>query len=180
MKVTECMRQGDSRWRSEIVGEGSHTIGQAGCLLVCVAEAAQRMIGAEADPRPLNTAGRVHRAFSGSSAVIERLARAAGLACGPRIAGDVAVMRSVIVQSLLAKSTVLLHVDHDSARPGGDAAADHWVLALSVSPDAKIVYADPATGKRGHLSMASLSAPSGWRDARVYSVRGLRVLTALQ
>ena len=180
-EVSECLCQGDARWRSEILGDSTHTtIGQAGCLLVCVAEAAQRMIGAEADPRPLNTAGRVHRCFSGASAIVDKLAKVAGLACGPRIAGDVGVMRSVIVQSLLAKSTVLLHVDYDSAKPGGDAAADHWVLALSVSPDAKIIYADPATGKRGHISMASLSAPSGWRDARVYSVRGLRVLTALQ
>ena len=180
MKVTECMRQGDSRWRSEIVGEGSYTIGQVGCLLVCVAEAAQRMIGAEADPRPLNTAGRVHRAFSGSSAVIERLARAAGLACGPRIAGDVGVMRAVIMQSLKAKSTVLLHVDHDSARPGGDVEPDHWVLALSVSPDAKIVYADPATGATGNLGASTLSGPSGWRDHRTYAVRAIRVLSAVQ
>lgn len=179
-EVNECMRQGDPRWRSEILGDGRSTIGQAGCLLVCIVEAASRMKGGEKDPRPLNTAGRVHRCFSGSGAIVDKLAKVAGLSCGPRVVGDLELMRAMIVQSLLASSMVLLHVDHDSKRPGGDVEPDHWVLAISIGPSGLIEYADPATGKIGKLDLASLSAPSGWRDARAYSVRGLRVLTLPQ
>ena len=174
-EVNECLRQGDARWRSEILGDSpATTIGQAGCLLICLAEARARLLKAEADPVGLNTSGRLHRCFSGAGAIVDKLAKVAGLACGPRIAGDLEVMRAVIVQALLASGAVLLHVDHDQ-KGGGD----HWVLGVGLGPDGRIAYTDPATGKIGHLGLASLSAPSGWRDARVYSVRGLRVLTAL-
>jgi hypothetical protein len=180
-EVTECLRQGDARWRSEILGDSqATTIGQAGCLLVCLAEARLRLLKVDADPVGLNTLGRLHRCFSGAGAIVDKLAKQAGLACGVRIAGDLEVMRAVIVQALLASGAVLLHVDHDSKRPGGDVAADHWVLGISLGPDGRIAFCDPATGAIGHLGLASLSAPSGWRDKRVYSVRGLRVLTALQ
>lgn len=178
-EVNECLRQGDARWRSEILGDSAATtIGQAGCLLVCLAEARARLLKVDGDPVGLNTSGRLHRCFSGAAAITDKLAKVAGLACGPRIDGDLEVMRDCIVEALLrGSSAVLLHVDHNQ-KDGGD----HWVLAPpgGLGADGRIAYCDPATGKLGHLGLASLSAPSGWRDARVYSVRGCRVLTTLQ
>jgi hypothetical protein len=175
--MTTYIRQGDRRWRSDRLGAGASTIGGAGCLLCCVQEAA-RQLGtcADDDPRPLNAAGVDLGAFVASGAIVANLATCAGLRCGPRIAGDVAVMRAVIVQALRSGARVLLHVDHDSTKPGGDDEADHWVLAVALDTRG-VVYADPSTGEAGALPTETLQAPSTWADRRVFAVRAVRVLS---
>ncbi len=177
MTVTAHIRQGAKPHRSAILGQGSNTIGGAGCLLCAIREAQCILVpGTSRDPRELNDLGINAGAFVGSGAIIDKLAACAGLVCGPRIAGDTAVIRSVIMQALRAGSLALLHVDHDSKRANGDSAADHWVLAIALDADG-IVYADPATGGPGSLPTETLIGMSTWPDKRVFAVRALRVLS---
>ena len=171
------IRQGDPKHAAVKVGEGSSTMASAGCLVCCVREAALRLVPGETDPDPLitNERGKAVKAFVGSNAIITTLAKAEGLLAHPRIEGF-SQMRASAMRALLAKDCVLLHVDHDGARPHGDEAPDHFVLATSIDPKG-IHYEDPATGKSGVLSTLNLSGVSSWKDQRVYKVKGLRVLS---
>jgi hypothetical protein len=170
------IRQGFSEWADDPVGDGTASFKGSGCLVCCIREAAIRLVPGETDPDPriTNERGRAAGAFVKSMAIIEKLAAAEGLEAGPRIEGFSA-MRAVIMRAVLSKDLVLLHVDHDAARPHGDEAPDHFVLAVSVTPDG-ITFEDPATGKTGALSVATLEGPSGWKDGRRYKIKAVRVL----
>ena len=171
------IRQGDPKHAAVKVGEGSSTMASAGCLVCCVREAALRLVPGETDPDPLitNERGRKAGAFVGSNAIITMLAKAEGLLAHPRIEGF-SQMRASAMRALLARDCVLLHVDHDGARPHGDPEPDHFILATSIDPKG-IHYEDSATGKPGVLSTKNLSGISGWKDQRMYKVKGLRVLS---
>lgn len=168
------MRQGDPRWRSEIYGNGTHTIGAHGCLLVAIVEAAWRLgvVGAVRDPRPLNTTGKEGDAFDGGNAYSERLAKLAGLKCGPELLGDVEILRPAIVSAIVGGKLALLHVGYGTAP-----RMRHWVLGVAIIDDNAVTYCDPATGRLGQLPLATLTAVSGWSDQRAYTVRAVRVLS---
>ncbi len=168
------MRQGDPRWRSEIYGNGTHTIGAHGCLLVAIVEASWRLSVPETirDPRPLNTLGKENDAFDGGNAYSERLAKLAGLKCGPELLGDVEILRPAIVNAIVSGKLALLHVGYGAA-----SRMRHWVLGVAIIDDSAVTYCDPATGRLGQLPLASLTAPSDQPDHRVYTVRAARILS---
>ena len=181
------IRQGDPQWADAAVGIGTQKFSAVGCLVCCIQQAALDLVdGATTpDPRIANMRGRDAGAFVGSGAIIEKLAAANQMRCGPRIDGDVVMLRAVIIAALINGQKVLLHVDHDSTLPKGDPEADHFILARSyVTPSladdtGQVICADPATGKEVRLLTATLKGPSGWRDGRPYEVKGLRVLSRL-
>jgi hypothetical protein len=174
------IRQGFTEWADEPVGDGTSSFRNSGCLVCCIREAALLLVPGEtdADPRITNERGRKAGAFVKSMAIIDKLAAAEGIEAGPRIEGF-SVMRAVIMRAILSKELVLLHVDHNAARPHGDEAPDHFVLAIMVSENG-ITFTDPATGKTGVLSVATLEGPSGWKDGRHYKVKAVRVLKRMK
>lgn len=175
--MSDLIKQGDPRWRAERLGDGESSIGKAGCLLCAITECANRLgTVAHRDPRELNRMGRTAGAFVGSAALTEKLARCAGLDCSPRIDGPPDILSKQVQARLAMGKMLLLHVDHDSSKPKGDVAADHWVLAIELN-GASLVYADPATGALHMMPVNSLTAESGWPDKRLYRVRGIRQLS---
>jgi hypothetical protein len=171
------IRQGNPTWGHSPVGIGSSTFGAVGCLVCCIQQAALSLVDGAItpDPRIANMRGVDAGAFVGSAAIIDKLAEANHMRCEPKIEGDVVKLRAVVIQALTAGGKVLLHVDHDSARPKGDPEADHWVLALRLEPS-QVVCSDPATGAECRISTVTLDGPSGWKDGRRYVVKGVRVL----
>lgn len=157
------------------LGTGTSTIAKAGCLLLCIDNAAHRLIGSPRDPVALNARGVAHDCFDGSSAFTERLAAQAGLVCGPRVEQSIDVMSKLIASYLASGRLVLAHVDHDSTLPKGDPEADHWVL-IHAHAGLTYIYDDSAPGEMGGLVTTTLSAPSAWRDRRPYVVRGFRTV----
>lgn len=175
--MTTLIRQGDSKWKHDRLGDGTSTIGRAGCLLCCLTEAANRLgTIAHRDPRDVNVLGRTAGAFSGSNALTEKLGRCVGLQVDPRIDGPADVLSKIVQAKLAMHKLLLLHVDHDSTKAKGDPEADHWVLAIEQNGNS-IVYVDPATGALGMLSAASLFGESGWSDKRPYKVMGVRAVS---
>lgn len=184
--------QGDKRWGKAKLGEGGSTIGKAGCLITCLAQA-QRFLGIDANATPLTVQERAFaaggRPFVGAGAVVDAVAIANGLVSGARVneVEGQAKLRTTIEEAIARGHVVLLHVDHDVDR-GGDWDADHWVLGTSIvrggvdaalgkNFDDAVVYADPATAAESALSLRTLTGATRWGDKpRTYRVRGVRVL----
>jgi hypothetical protein len=178
--------QGDKRWGKTKLGEGGSTIGKAGCLLTCLAQASRAFaIDAAATPATIQEKALAAggRPFRGPNAITEDVAVANGILVSHRVneAEGQQLLRETIAKALVSGELVLLHVDHDSER-GGDPDADHWVLGTAIvhgdkADDDVVVYADPATADEGSLSMRTLSGLTSWAGKpRTYRVRAVRVL----
>jgi hypothetical protein len=189
MPNTARLKQGDDRWSADLLGFGPSTLGGSGCLLVALCEAARILkVHAYLDPRELNTRGQAAKTFAGvdkasgkwivgigSGALIPALAACAGLEVDRSRRKEVAVVgadsvRTTIKTALGQGELVLLNVDHDSTRKGGDEHPDHWVLAFAMTADV-VSFTDAATGKDGSLSLASLTGLARWgTPPRIYKV----------
>ena len=171
-------KQADRRWSSSTLGFGPATIGGAGCLLVCLCEAARILRDVEMPPPLLNAAGIDNKAFVHSMAIAAQLGALAGLEVGDKIKGDASQLRGAIGEALRAGELVIAHVDHT-----GDAFGDHFVLVHSERHDAsgnrRLGYADPATGRDAELDALNLEGVTTWgtrvKAYRVRSVRSVRV-----
>jgi hypothetical protein len=165
-------QQVDRRWSQLVLGDGPRTIGQAGCLLVALCEAARELGVSDIMPPQLNSLGRQKGAFIGSAAISEELGRVAGLDVGKKVVGDESILRGQILAALRDGGRCLLHVDKDANGSG-----DHWVLAVNfVEPD-RIQYADPATGNDAELNARSLNGATIWGTTpKVYRVTGVRTV----
>jgi hypothetical protein len=170
------LRQADPRWKGRRLGAGTSTFGNAACLLLAIDNARHRLTGAPLDPVQLDAAGVMAGAFVGSGAIIEKLAKVAGLVAGPRVDLLPDIAGKAISSYLASGRLILAHVDHDSAKSKGDPEADHWIL-LHKQAGQTFVYDDSATGAMGGLSTLTLSAPSGWPDHREYRLRAFRTLS---
>ncbi len=178
--------QGDKRWGKTKLGEGGSTIGKAGCLLTCLAQALRHMhLDDDATPatvqdHALQAGG---RPFRGPSAIIADVAIANGLLVAGRVneAEGQSALRDAIAGAVELGHVALMHVDHDEER-GGDHDADHWVLATDVvrgdeGDDDVVVYTDSATADEGTLSLRTLTGVAVWAGApRTYRVRAVRML----
>lgn len=181
----KALGQGDKRWSKTKLGEGGSTIGVAGCLVTCIAQAL-REFAVDTEATPLTVQAKALawpvRAFRGAAAVIAEVAAANGLRVAERVnevEGQV-MLAGVLASALKVGKLALLHVDHDVDR-GGDVDADHWVLAVEwrevEGGDPVILYRDPATGDDGTLSGRTLTGPTVWgTKPRIYRVRAVRVV----
>ena len=146
---------------------GSSTVGAVGCLATCYAQAV-RHLGIDDDFTPADVVER--GAFQGAAMIQATTAGRLGL-----VAGDVhhVAVRSALAAALSSGAVIVMHVDHR-----GDSAADHFVLATSVTGD-DVDYADPATGKMATLSLSTLEGSTVWGStAKTYRVRSVRQLNA--
>lgn len=174
--MTTFLRQADDRWRGNRLGLGTSTYGGAACLLMSITDAARHLLGSDLDPRDLNDACVKAGAFVDSGLIVDKAAAIAGLRAGPRVEQPVGIMSRMVQSYLASGRLLLLHVDHDSAKPKGDPEADHWVWAFE-QVGSLVIYGDPATGEPGGLDAVMLTGASAWRDKRLYAVRAFRTLT---
>lgn len=177
--TTPRYKQADPRWSQEMLGFGPATIGRAGCMLVCLCEAARELRGVETLPPLLNRMGVNRRAFLHSSALTSQLGALAGLVVGDKItANEPSLLRGAIGDAFRGGGLSILHVDHT-----GDMTGDHFVLALREEHDAsgfrRLVYADPATGREGQLDAVNLEGVTTWgTTVKRYRVRSVRSVHA--
>lgn len=175
----EVLRQADPRWAKKKLGTSTTSIAAAGCLATCYAQALRFLsIDDEATPSEVVDVGNATPgAFLRASIVQPVLSKALGLKASDPVASvqGAQAVRAAIVEGL-KHGVVILHVDHDSDRAGGDIDGDHFVLAVHVDDDV-IVYTDPATGDRGTLGLRTMSGVAGWGSPlRRYEVRSARAL----
>lgn len=180
------LRQADERWSSILLGDGPGRIGRSGCLLVVLTQAARHM-GTRPDllPPHLNEQARQAHAFKGDRLVVPDAARLVGLVTDPATWTNAAHTpeehRQAITGSLgggAAAGCCILHVDHDETKPGGDLEGDHFVLGVELSgPPARVICADPATGRMEWIGWDDLQGAVLWGKAtKRYRVRGVRPL----
>ena len=166
--VSKRLRQADARWSKVTLGFGPGTIGQSGCALVSVCQAAKFLRNVELLPPHLNAMGQSAKAFRGVLVIWDLLGRVAGLDVHPLVTGERA--SSTITSTLKAKGVCLLHVDHKN-----DERGDHWVLAHSLTDTGDIVCSCSAVGDDVILDKTTLRGATTWgNQPKVYSVRGVR------
>jgi hypothetical protein len=186
----ERLRQNDPRWGDELLGFGKSTFGGAGCLMFDLLMAAHAL---EAKPRAFgpkdaNDALKKAMAFSGSGLIIDVAAKALGLEAPKREM----VMRSSVTEAAftdaivdaLRRGLVILHVDHDSTRKGGDPEPDHFILAHALvtteGGPLELECADPAPREERNrtvrLAWPELRGLATWlpSDVRRYDVLSMR------
>lgn len=164
------LRQGDPLWSKHKLG--TTTIGKVGCLATAYAEAMRRL-GIDDEATPVDVVER--GVFRGAAMLQLDTAKALGIVADDVThAGDVhRKMRDVLVSALADGAVVVMHVDHDSAKPDGDPEGDHFGLALRIEGDV-VVFADPATGDEERMSLATLTANVPSKRYQLRSVRPLR------
>ena len=176
----EVLRQADPRWAKKKLGTSTTSVAAAGCLATCYAQAL-RFLGIDDKATPsevVDVGNATPGAFLRASIVQPVLSKALGIKASDPVASvqGAQAVRAHIVAGL-AHGVVILHVDHDSHRAGGDIDGDHFVLAIGMSDDA-ITYCDPATGGLGTLDLRTMSGMASWgTPLRRYEVRSARALT---
>lgn len=176
----EVLRQADPRWAKKKLGTSTTSVAAAGCLATCYAQAL-RFLGIDEKATPsevVDVGNATPGAFLRASIVQPVLSKALGIKASDPVAAvqGAQAVRAHIVAGL-AHGVVILHVDHDSHRAGGDIDGDHFVLAIGMSDDA-ITYCDPATGGLGTLDLRTMSGMASWgTPLRRYEVRSARALT---
>lgn len=175
----EVLKQSDPRWAKVKLGTSTTSVAAAGCLATCYAQALRVLrIDDDATPDEVVAVGKATPgAFLRASIVQPVLSKALGIKASDPVAAvqGAQAVRAHIVAGL-AHGVVILHVDHDSHRAGGDIDGDHFVLAIGMSDDA-ITYCDPATGGLGTLDLRTMSGMASWGSPlRRYEVRSARAL----
>src|SRR5574337_675712 len=162
-------------WGSQKLGNGSSTIGGAGCVLTCLCEAA-RLFGT----KPLLTPDEANEdlkdvdgAFLGSELVLAKAAPVYGLECptGGWVQAEPGhqSLKDAFEQHLVDGVAAFVRVDID-----GDGKGDHTILAVG-RRDGAIDCLDPALAQHVYLSWPSLEVGVRWgkRDL-TYRVVGFR------
>ncbi len=185
-----CLKQADERWHHDFLlnpaSNGAHlTIGAAGCLLTCLAMAANWLLGKSWTPPEVNELAKQHGACSGPLVVVESLAKALGLVAleSERYRSSVAANTDettigVIRRAFDAGKICILHVDLNSAEPHGDIYGDHFVVAVE-RDGTDLLCADPAPGSFCHIDEQTLVGDSVWthnEDGTPRTVKHLRVV----
>lgn len=171
--MSKRLRQADQRWSKVTLGFGPGTVGQFGCALVSICQAAKLLRGVELLPPHLNAMGKSANAFRGVLVVWDLLGRTAGLDIHPLVSGE--NLSSCIRTTLKMKGACLLHVDHK-----GDEKGDHWILAHSLSDAGDIICSCSAVGDDVIISKDTLRGATTWvNEPKVYIVRGARPIFAL-
>lgn len=182
----EVLKQADPRWAKKKLGTSTTSIAAAGCLATCYAQAL-RVLGIDEKATPaevVDVGNATPGSFLRASIVQPVLSKALGIKASDPVASvqGAQAVRAHIVAGL-AHGVVILHVDHDSHRAGGDIDGDHFVLAIGMSDATgegwaqSITYCDPATGGLGTLDLRTMSGMASWGSPlRRYEVRSARAL----
>lgn len=166
----KILRQSNPLWSKLALGPS--TIGKVGCLATVYAQALIAL-GINAAATPVDVVGK--GSFIRAAMVQQATARLLGLVADDVTHHDdvhrkmVDVLRSAIAEG----AVVVMHVDHDSAKPDGDPEGDHFVLGLRIEGDV-VVFADPATGSEERMSLSTLTAAVSSKRYQLRSVRPLR------
>jgi hypothetical protein len=176
----DILKQKDPLWAKVKLGKTTLTVGAAGCLATCYAQALRALgIDETATPATVVAACVTANGFLRAGIVQPVLSKALGIHADDVVTAvqTAQVMRAVIVKGL-ERGVVILHVDHDHDRAGGDDDGDHFVLATRIEGD-RIYYCDPATGSECWLDLRTMSGMAEWGDPRRrYEVRSARPLRA--
>lgn len=176
--------QADAHWSGLTLGKGPSTIGKSGCLLVCLTMAAREFgVRPTLLPPHANLLCLEAGAFDGDALIVHLAAAALDLDAplAERIVAPVGsgALIDAVSDALVGGALAILHVDHDSTRPSGDADADHFILAYQIKGDRVLCY-DPAVG-RVQLTWPGLQSagdvvwgPKDFRRYRVMAVRPIR------
>lgn len=164
------LRQGDPQWSKHKLG--TSTIGRVGCLATVYAQA-MRTLGIDDEATPVDVVER--GVFRGAAMLqLDTATRLGIVADDVTHAADVhRSMVAVLAKAMTANSVVVMHVDHDSAKPDGDPEGDHFVLGLRIE-DTFVYFADPATGNEERMNLNSLTANVSSKRYQLRSVRPLR------
>lgn len=177
--------QSDKRWSSDVLGHGPSTIGRAGCVLVSLTMAADRIGRGLVTPPGANDLCRRGDAFRhfrdgewrrADLLYVPRAALALGFIAPPDDVTEAVPGHPALPTALanaLGRGLALVRVDHT-----GDERGDHTILATSIDTVKGVVHClDPAIGPMT-LAWPSLSATVMWRDKektyRVTKVQPLR------
>lgn len=160
------------------LGHGPSTIGRGGCLLTCLEICRRELLkNGPADVSAANKRCLAADAFAQDRLIVEKAASALGLDApsADRVYAhdaDDAHLASALVDAV-TKGLAILHVDHDSGKPNGDASGDHFIVAVAKAAD-WVQCLDPACG-RVVLDFPSLRGLATWgnNDIRKYRVVSL-------
>lgn len=171
--------QGDPRWGKALLGDGTSTIGKAGCVLTSLVEAARRIGGRPDMSIPmLNELATNAGVFSGSELVVAEAAQLVGLDAGPRIdaaPGDQRLRAAIEHALSRPDGGAIVRVDHN-----GDGKGDHTIFAYGwhEGPPKAIKCTDSAPAKVITLSWPALTATVQWgkvaKHYRVVRVQAIR------
>lgn len=173
--------QGGKPHGQQFVGLGIETFARVGCVVTSVAMAL-RLLGAKAGAMPLEVQnkglmkGGVWAKNSSACSVRALIDSQGSIISGQDFPGPGqhsapdAVLR-IVEKTIESGGVCLLHVDHDSAIPGGDQIGDHWIVAYAFDAD-HVYCADPATARNERLRRGDLSGIVMWgKKQRAYSAR---------
>lgn len=183
------LNQGDPRWARVKAGLSYRaTIGQVGCVLTCIAQAA-RHFGIDSESTPANVQHAAIAAWDGANPQTAPFQPRTAAAFSPRI-GRIVGLRiddrvnviegprfySALSHTFASGGVVMMHVD---SKDDGSDEPNHWVLGLrleGVAETAAVIYADPDGGHEGRLPLGALKAPSP--KGKPYELRGIRPVFA--
>lgn len=183
--MTQLLLQADPQWSRRVIGNGPGSIGQKGCVLLSVINAA-RELGTRISLTPLeaNASCVVGEAFDGQALNVEKAARLFGLSApysGRTVIGAGATLPNALEQAL-SSGLALLRVDYVGRTPPTDDGR-HTILARAFGPGRQQVECwCPAAG-RVLMAFPSLAAKARWgerdeRGYRVVKVHPIRVLSS--
>lgn len=133
--TTPVWNQGDTRWGSRTLGNGS-SLRAAGCAMTATAMAAAQISGRQIDPGQLDERLDRSGGYSGNSLNWDRAAQQYGLGVQRTDIRSPAGMSQVNAQ-LDAGRPVVLGVDYKAGSRGGANGTDHWITLTGRSRDAQ-------------------------------------------
>lgn len=134
-----CFSQRDPRWADIHLGTGQETLGQAGCLISCIASALCDVAGYDTDPGRLNRWLARHDGFARLNHFVFASVAPLEMALQDVIPCPGPAPMDKIVATLNAQGAVIAKVDFE---PNDRAVQQHWVRVLELSGEDCIIM-DP-------------------------------------
>ena len=175
--------QGDARWRHDLLGLGSSTMGKAGCLVTSLTLAAH-WLGVktpEFTPGDANQLLKKHvNCWNGSNLIMSLAAKPLGLSCpaDKRLKapfGDPG-LKKLLEETLKDGDAAIIHVSTDGDPKDG---GEHFILAYQLTEAGEVLCADPALGASVSLPLQKLEAKVMWREnQKLYQVVSVAPVSA--
>ena len=140
--VGPVLRQGAPDCRDVVLGDGPRTIGQAGCLLACLAMVSHAMRGTRRTLVEVNAEVWRDGGFLHSGLLVDAAARTLGLHVSARGSFGVEALKA----ELGLGRPVVLGIDYRAGHSSGLTTADHFVVAVGIDGPLSVRVANPASG----------------------------------